>query len=124
MSKYPRTTHPHIRLHTYTIQSVQTIPTHPRATAPHAVMRRHLDAEYTGCGDSSNVFVRCLSGAQKIHAQHGADRQIVLSLEMFETDVQGVLDEYLRGLIRESDFVADARSRPSLSYSGARHMLT
>lgn len=32
-----------------------------------------------------------------------------LSLEMFETDAQLVLDEYLAGLIRERDFLLDAR---------------
>lgn len=37
-------------------------------------------------------------------------RPIVLSLEMFERDVQGVLDDYLAGRISESDFLA--RSRP------------
>lgn len=33
----------------------------------------------------------------------------MLSLEMFERDVQTVLDEYLRGLIREADMLQDAR---------------
>lgn len=36
-------------------------------------------------------------------------REVVLSLEMFETDVQLVLDEYLAGLIPESQFLAAAR---------------
>jgi uncharacterized iron-regulated protein len=36
-------------------------------------------------------------------------RPVSLSLEMFETDVQPVLDEYLAGLIRERDFLAAAR---------------
>ncbi|MEB3223759.1 MAG: ChaN family lipoprotein [Candidatus Sericytochromatia bacterium] len=36
-------------------------------------------------------------------------RPVALSLEMFETDVQAVLDEYLAGLIRERDFLAAAR---------------
>ena len=37
---------------------------------------------------------------KQIHEKHSASRQIVLSLEMFETDTQTVLDEYLKGLIR------------------------
>ena len=37
-------------------------------------------------------------------------RPIILSLEMFERDVQGVLDDYLAGRVPESDFLA--RSRP------------
>ncbi|MEM8560352.1 MAG: ChaN family lipoprotein [Bacteroidota bacterium] len=36
-------------------------------------------------------------------------RSVTLSLEMFEQDVQLVLDEYLAGLIRERDFLASAR---------------
>ena len=35
--------------------------------------------------------------------------KVGLSLEMFERDTQVVLDEYLGGLIREADFVQDAR---------------
>jgi uncharacterized iron-regulated protein len=35
---------------------------------------------------------------------------LALSLEMFETDVQYVLDEYLAGLITESHFIASARA--------------
>ncbi len=37
------------------------------------------------------------------------ERRPVLSLEMFETDVQPVLDEYLSGLITEEHFLAAAR---------------
>ncbi|MEB3329796.1 MAG: ChaN family lipoprotein [Candidatus Sericytochromatia bacterium] len=40
-------------------------------------------------------------------------RSALLSLEMFETDVQPVLDEYLAGLIRERDFLAAARPWPN-----------
>lgn len=36
-------------------------------------------------------------------------RPVVLSLEMFERDVQGVLDDYLAGRIAESEFLARAR---------------
>lgn len=40
---------------------------------------------------------------------HRPGRPLTLSLEMFETDVQLVLDEYLKGLVRERDFLAAAR---------------
>lgn len=48
------------------------------------------------------------------YARYGADgaatrRQVVLSLEMFERDVQLVLDEYLAGLIPEPQFLACSR---------------
>jgi uncharacterized iron-regulated protein len=33
-----------------------------------------------------------------------------LSMEMFETDCQTVVDEYLKGLIREKNFITDARA--------------
>ena len=39
----------------------------------------------------------------------------VVSLEMFERDVQGVLDDYLAGRITEADFLA--RSRPWPRYA-------
>src|SRR5262249_39503224 len=37
------------------------------------------------------------------------DSRLALSLEMFERDVQYVVDEYLAGLITESNFIASAR---------------
>lgn len=59
------------------------------------------------------VELRLLEGA---HARFGATtpnaapaRQVVLSLEMFERDVQPVLDEYLAGLVTERHFLAAAR---------------
>ncbi|MFP5503124.1 MAG: ChaN family lipoprotein, partial [Candidatus Sericytochromatia bacterium] len=42
-------------------------------------------------------------------AKRAKARPIALSLEMFERDVQLVMDEYLTGLIREKDFLAAAR---------------
>jgi uncharacterized iron-regulated protein len=36
-----------------------------------------------------------------------------LSMEMFETDTQPVLNEYLAGLIREKNFLTDARAWPN-----------
>ncbi|MEM1041786.1 MAG: ChaN family lipoprotein [Bacteroidota bacterium] len=55
-------------------------------------------------------------------------RPLVLALEMFERDVQGVLDEYLAGLVRERDFLAAARPwgnyetdyRPLVEYARER----
>jgi uncharacterized iron-regulated protein len=42
-------------------------------------------------------------------SKEGALRPVALSLEMFERDVQYILDEYLQGLISESQFEASAR---------------
>lgn len=40
---------------------------------------------------------------------YGEERPVVLSLEMFESDVQHVLNEYLAGYIRETDFLKATR---------------
>lgn len=50
------------------------------------------------------VLSRCIEVCKE------SGRRVVLSLEMFESDVQEVLDEYvLRRAIREEDFLQDAR---------------
>jgi uncharacterized iron-regulated protein len=57
-----------------------------------------------------------------------AGRPLVLALEMAETDVQPVLDEYLAGFIRERDWLAagrpwgnyDADYRPLVEFAKAR----
>lgn len=48
---------------------------------------------------------------QKIAAKYPA--KTALSMEMFETDCQNVLNEYLEGLIREKNFITDARAWPN-----------
>jgi uncharacterized iron-regulated protein len=40
-------------------------------------------------------------------------KKAALSLEMFETDTQPILNEYLRGLIREKNLISDARAWPN-----------
>lgn len=47
-----------------------------------------------------------------LRALHAQQPKLGLSLEMFETDVQGVLDEYLGGHITESAFLAASRPWP------------
>ena len=44
---------------------------------------------------------------------HARKAKTALSLEMFERDVQGVLDEYLQGHITESHFLQSSRPWPS-----------
>jgi uncharacterized iron-regulated protein len=48
---------------------------------------------------------------KKLAAKYPA--KVALSMEMFETDTQPVLNEYLRGLIREKNFITDARAWPN-----------
>ncbi|EFJ43948.1 hypothetical protein VOLCADRAFT_95888 [Volvox carteri f. nagariensis] len=43
----------------------------------------------------------------------GLRRPVALSLEMFDRDVQGVMDEYLSGLVTEADLMKDARPWPN-----------
>jgi uncharacterized iron-regulated protein len=55
--------------------------------------------------------------------------RVGLSMEMFETDCQNVLDEYLGGLIREKNFITDARAwhnykdyRPLVELAKEKHL--
>lgn len=45
----------------------------------------------------------------RIGAGEGAGREVVLSLEMFERDVQYIVDEYLAGMITEAHFLRSVR---------------
>jgi len=65
-----------------------------------------------------------LTGLYEKYPQHTA-----LSMEMFETDCQLVLDEYLQGLIREKNLISDARAwpnykdyRPLIEYAKTQHL--
>lgn len=46
---------------------------------------------------------------RRVFEKYGSERRVALSLEMFERDVQYVLDEYLKGLISEDHFLASSR---------------
>ena len=55
--------------------------------------------------------------------------KVALSMEMFETDCQTVLNEYLEGLIREKNFITEARAwhnykdyRPLIELAKAGHI--
>lgn len=52
---------------------------------------------------------------KQVFAKYGAQKNVGLSLEMFERDVQIVIDEYLADLIPEKQFLAN--SRPWNSYA-------
>ena len=60
----------------------------------------HDDA--TAHGLQLEIFKRAVE-------KYSAQRKVVLSLEMFERDVQIVLDEYLKNLITEKKFLDDSR---------------
>ena len=84
-----------------------------------------LDAIVEAAGDADVVFLGELHDdslghvvqlhlLRAMHEQAGRQRPLVLGMEMFETDVQTVLDEYAAGLIRERDMLA--ASRPWSNY--------
>ena len=80
-----------------------------------------LEAVCGALSDADVVFLGEIHGAAAHHrleaallaaahdAAAAAGRPLVLALEMAETDVQTVLDEYLAGWIRERDYLAAAR---------------
>ncbi len=50
---------------------------------------------------------------QLIQALHKLDLDLVISMEQFERDVQGVLNDYLAGRIDEEEFLANSRPWPN-----------
>jgi uncharacterized iron-regulated protein len=80
-----------------------------------------VDGLLVEAADVSVIFMGELHGNPGAHALQSdllealvaaapaAGREVVLSMEMFEGDVQLVLDEYLQGLITENQFLAAAR---------------
>jgi uncharacterized iron-regulated protein len=73
-----------------------------------AVLVGEVHTDPVGHWIEAELFERALelTGAGR---EVGARRKVALSLEMFERDVQGILDEYLQDLITESQFKASAR---------------
>lgn len=56
-------------------------------------------------------------------------KKVALSMEMFETDCQNTLDEYLAGFIREKNFITEARAwknykdyRPLIEWAKTNHI--
>lgn len=59
--------------------------------------------------DDANGHAVQLEIFKRAVEKYAATRRVALSLEMFERDVQTVLDEYLKGLITESHFLLSSR---------------
>jgi uncharacterized iron-regulated protein len=57
--------------------------------------------------DDSVAHVLELKILEALHAKYG--KQVALSMEMFDRDVQPVMNEYLMGIIKEKHFQKDAR---------------
>jgi uncharacterized iron-regulated protein len=73
-----------------------------------AVLVGEIHTDPVGHWVEAELFRRALELVRAGEAE-GALRPAALSLEMFERDVQGIVDEYLRGLITESQFKASSR---------------
>lgn len=134
---------------------VQLIPTtHAQAPTPEALFRAFDSKgravkleEIMGALDGADVLfigethndptahlleAELLRRADERFAQNssGKKRNVALSLEMFERDVQTVVDEYLAGLISERHFLLSSRPwrnyetdyRPLVEYARARRL--
>jgi uncharacterized iron-regulated protein len=78
-----------------------------------------VDAVLIGEGHTDPVghwiqaeLLRGALSVAKVGGESGVARPVALSLEMFERDVQGILDEYLADIITEGQFKASARPWP------------
>lgn len=73
-----------------------------------AVLVGESHDDVVGHGVEAQLLVRA---AQRfgVMGQGRPERPVVLSLEMFERDVQYILDEYLQGFITEDQFLESAR---------------
>lgn len=85
-----------------------------------AVVEAAADADVLFLGEIHNDAVAHALQAQFVE-QLAGEREVRLGLEMVETDVQTVLDEYLAGLIRERDWLA--AGRPWANYSDYRPLV-
>jgi len=65
--------------------------------------------DVVGHGVEAQIFIRAGERFGATDAEAPPTRPVVLSLEMFERDVQYILDEYLGGLITEDQFKKSAR---------------
>jgi uncharacterized iron-regulated protein len=65
--------------------------------------------DVVGQGVEAEIFMRAAERVGAVGGEGGSRRQVVLSLEMFERDVQYIVDEYLAGLITEDQFKKSSR---------------
>jgi uncharacterized iron-regulated protein len=70
----------------------------------------HDDA--VGHALETEILLRAAQRAGAVGGEGDGGRAVVLSLEMFEQDVQYILDEYLAGLITEAQFKESSRPWP------------
>jgi uncharacterized iron-regulated protein len=78
-------------------------------TGAEAVLVGETHDDVVGHGVEAELLVRSAVAVGAVGNEGAPSRTLVLSLEMFERDVQYVLDEYLSGLITEEQFKKSAR---------------
>ncbi len=79
------------------------------------VLRRAASADVVFLGEQHDDPATHRAELSVLAAFGSGTRPVILSLEMFERDVQGVLDDYLAGKIGEGEFLA--KSRPWERYT-------
>ena len=84
-------------------------------SSPQQMIERLSRADVVFFGEQHDDPETHRAEAELLDAIGRTGRTVVLSLEMFERDVQPVLDDYLAGRISESEFLA--RSRPWERYA-------
>lgn len=83
-----------------------------RATTIDALIAALADADVVFLGeDHDDVIGHQLQAEifRRVVESYGAKRKVTLSLEMFERDVQVIVDEYLKGQISETHFLRSSR---------------
>ncbi len=86
------------------------VPASVSETTPTAMLERLSRADVVFFGEQHDDPETHRAEAELLDAIGRTGRPVVLSLEMFERDIQPVLDDYLAGRVQESEFLA--RSRP------------
>jgi uncharacterized iron-regulated protein len=84
-------------------------------TAPSQMIERLSRADVVFFGEQHDDPETHRAEAELLDAIGRSGRTVVLSLEMFERDVQSMLDDYLAGRVSESEFLS--RSRPWERYA-------
>jgi len=74
-----------------------------------AVLVGETHDDGVGHGVEAQLLIRAAQRVGAVGDTTGTGRQVVLSMEMFERDVQYIVDEYLHGLITEEQFHKSTR---------------
>ncbi len=80
------------------------------SVAPSTMVQQLAKADVVFFGEQHDDPETHRAEAELLDAIGGTGRPVILSLEMFERDVQPVVDDYLAGRVTETQFLA--RSRP------------